>query len=114
MGRPQHVAISQGVQRGPRLPHGIVVAEERAWATAPEAEVNEGFHHVERRRVGRRVRPAGFADDRSTSGKLRNRPSRCFRSSAAWVTPARGTVIGMSSVLPSSRAGMKVTPILGK
>ena len=50
----------------------------------------------------------------STSGNPRSRASRAFRSSAAWVTLARGTVTGMSSVVPSSSIGMNDTPIFGK
>ena len=41
----------------------------------------------------------------STSGKLRMRASRAFRSSAAYVTLSRGTVTGMSSVVPSAGVG---------
>ena len=50
----------------------------------------------------------------STSGNPRNRPSRCFKSSADSVTLVRGTVTGMSRVVPSSNGGMKETPIFGK
>ena len=42
------------------------------------------------------------------------RASRAFRSSAACVTLARGTVTGMSRVVPSSSIGMNDTPIFGK
>ena len=42
----------------------------------------------------------------STSGKRRNSASRALRSSVVSVTDARGTVTGMSRMLPSSSGGM--------
>ena len=42
----------------------------------------------------------------STSGKVRNSASRAFRSSTVSVIDARGTVTGMSRMLPSSSGGM--------
>ena len=63
--------------------------------------------------VGVSARPDLPTTD-STSGKPRIRASRAFKSSAACVTLTRGTVTGMSSVVPSSSAGMNETPIFGK
>ena len=63
--------------------------------------------------VGVSARPPCRSTD-STSGKPRSRASRAFRSSAACVTLARGTVTGMSSIVPSSSGGMNATPIFGK
>ena len=55
--------------------------------------------------VGVSARPA-LPTIISTSGKRRNIASRAFRSSAASVTDTRGTVTGMSRMLPSSSGGM--------
>ena len=63
--------------------------------------------------VGVLARPTLPTTD-STSGKPRNSASRALRSSATCVMPVGGLVIGMSNVLPSSRAGMKLTPAVGK
>ena len=63
--------------------------------------------------VGVSARPALPMTD-SISGNWRNRASRALMSSAASVTLARGTVIGMSINVPSFKAGMNSTPIFGK
>jgi len=63
--------------------------------------------------VGVSARPALFTAD-STSGNCRNSASWIFKSSAACVTLARGTVIGMYIAVCSLSAGMNSTPIFGK
>ena len=61
--------------------------------------------------VGVSARPA-LPTIISTSGNCRSTALRAFRSSATSVTDARGTVTGMSRMLPSSNAGMYSRPSL--
>ena len=63
--------------------------------------------------VGVSARPA-LPTTISTSGKRRSMASRALRSSAASATDARGTVTGMSRMLPSSSAGHVFDADLGE
>ncbi len=74
---------------------------QNSWA----AEVDDRLDHVQRRRIGRRLGAAGLADDQLDLGELpqdRRRGPSGRRPPASPTSAAR--VIGMSRMLPSSRA----------
>ena len=100
-------ALLKRRQHDGRLLFGVLVFQLPLGPVLLGTQRDDALDHVQRRGVGRRVGPARLADDHLHLGETSaSRASRAFRSSAVSVTDARGTVTGMSRMLPSSSGGM--------